>query len=402
MDEVGLVGVDTVSLVALILKSNLLGAVKAPIAQHDSILTGQLYLKELLETRSTARFHNVTRMDRDTFDELLLLLESRGGFKNPKYISAEDKLLIFILVLVGHTNRSVNERWQHSGCTISFVVHEVATVIKMCKQYLIVPPAVLDPIPFKISSSRKFSPYFDNCIGALDGTHIHAVVPPDDRKPFRNRKNTMSQNVLAVANFDMLFSYVLAGWEGSAHDSRVLDDARMKGLHILPGRFYLGDAGYALSWKVLTPYRGVRYHFKEWAQGNRRPQNAKELYNLRHSALRNVIERIFGVVEKRFPILVEMSPYAFPFQCDLVLTAMVLHNFIRSHQLNEDEFDVPDVENNNADNDDDKIDEVAEVLGNGNELKQWRDGISTAMWNDYVAYIQENGYGSEGEDDDEE
>ena len=402
MDEVGLVGVDTVSLVALILKCNLLGAVKAPIAQHDSILTGQLNLKELLETRSTARFHNVTRMDRDTFDELLLLLESRGGFKNSKYISAGEKLLIFILVLVGHTNRSVNERWQHSGCTISFVVHEVATVIKMCKKYLIVPPAVLDPIPFKISSSRKFSPYFDNCIGALDGTHIHAVVPPDDRKPFRNRKNTMSQNVLAVANFDMLFSYVLAGLEGSAHDSRVLDDARMKGLHILPGRFYLGDAGYALSWKVLTPYRGVRYHFKEWAQGNRRPQNAKELYNLRHSALRNVIERIFGVVEKRFPILVEMSPYAFPFQCDLVLTAMVLHNFIRSHQLNEDEFDVPDVENNNADNDDDKIDEVAEVLGNGNELKQWRDGISTAMWNDYVAYIQENGYGSEGEDDGEE
>ena len=145
MDEVGLVGVDTVSLVALILKSNLLGAVKAPIAQHDSILTGQLYLKELLETRSTARFHNVTRMDRDTFDELLLLLESRGGFKNPKYISAEDKLLIFILVLVSHTNRSVNERWQHSGSIISLVVHEVATVIKMCKQYLIVPPAVLDP-----------------------------------------------------------------------------------------------------------------------------------------------------------------------------------------------------------------------------------------------------------------
>ena len=120
----------------------------------------------------------------------------------------------------------------------------------------------------------------------------------------------------------------------------------------------MGDAGYALSWKVLTPYRGVRYHLKEWAQGNRRPQNAKELYNLRHSLLRNVIERIFGVVKKRFPILVEMSPYAFPFECDLALCAMMLHNFIRTHQSDEDEFDVPDVENNNADNDNDEIDEV--------------------------------------------
>lgn len=93
-----------------------------------------------------------------------------------------------------------------------------------------------------------------------------------------------------------------------------------------------------------------------------------------------------------------MSPYTFPFQCDLVICAMMLHNFIRSHQLCEDEFDVPDAENN-PDNDDDEENEVAEVLGNGNALKQWRDGIATAMWNDYVAYMQENGYGSEDENE---
>ena len=277
MDEVGLLGVDVVSLVAMLLKSNIMREAKEPIAQHDSILTGQLYLRELLETRSTARFRDVTRMDRNTFDELLLLLESRGGFRDSKYLSTGEKLLIFILVLVGHTNRSVNERWQHSGSTISLVVHQVATVMITCKNLLIVPPTLLDPIPLKISSSRKFSPYFDNCVGVLNGTHIHAVVPPDDRKAFRNRKKTISQNVLAVANFDMIFTYVLAGWEGSAHDSRVFDDARMKGLPILPGKFYLGDAGYALSWKVLTPYRGVRYHLKEWAQGNRRPQNCERI-----------------------------------------------------------------------------------------------------------------------------
>ena len=32
----------------------------------------------------------------------------------------------------------------------------------------------------------------------------------------------MKQNVLAVTTFDRKFIYVLAGWEGSAHDSRVL------------------------------------------------------------------------------------------------------------------------------------------------------------------------------------
>lgn len=249
MDELGLVGVDAVSLVAMILKSDIMKEAKEPIAQHDSILTGQLYLKELLETRSTARFRDVTRMNRVTFDELLLLLESRGGFKDSKYLSTGEKLLIFILVLVGHTNRSINERWQHSGSTISLVVHNVAAVMIRCQHHFIVPPAVLDPVHLKISGSRKFSPYFDNCIGALDGTHIHAVVPPEDRKPFRNRKHTMSQNVLAVANFDMLFIYVLAGWEGSAHDSRVLDDAKMKGLPIFPG-------------KSIWVMQDMRYHGK--------------------------------------------------------------------------------------------------------------------------------------------
>ena len=32
----------------------------------------------------------------------------------------------------------------------------------------------------------------------------------------------MKQNVLAVTTFDQKFIYVLAGWEGSAHDSHVL------------------------------------------------------------------------------------------------------------------------------------------------------------------------------------
>lgn len=35
----------------------------------------------------------------------------------------------------------------------------------------------------------------------------------------------MSQNVLAACNFDLEFIYVLSGWEGSAHDAKVLNDA---------------------------------------------------------------------------------------------------------------------------------------------------------------------------------
>ena len=60
----------------------------------------------------------------------------------------------------------------------------------------------------------------------------------------------------------------------------------------------------------LKFHRGVRYHLKEWERGNRRPQNKEELFNLRHSSLRNVIERTFGVLKKRFGILNNMDQHS--------------------------------------------------------------------------------------------
>ena len=42
---------------------------------------------------------------------------------------------------------------------------------------------------------------------------------------FRGCKDGTTQNVLTAISFDLKFTYVLAGWEGNAHDSRVLNDA---------------------------------------------------------------------------------------------------------------------------------------------------------------------------------
>ena len=42
---------------------------------------------------------------------------------------------------------------------------------------------------------------------------------------FRGRKDWPTQNVFAACDFDMKFTYVLAGWEGTASDSRILKNA---------------------------------------------------------------------------------------------------------------------------------------------------------------------------------
>ncbi|KIL55985.1 hypothetical protein M378DRAFT_53883, partial [Amanita muscaria Koide BX008] len=58
--------------------------------------------------------------------------------------------------------------------------------------------------------------------------------------------------------------YVLSGWEGSAADATVYNDARSTGFPIPADKFYLADAGYATCDELLVPYRGVRYHLAEW------------------------------------------------------------------------------------------------------------------------------------------
>ena len=74
-------------------------------------------------------------------------------------------------------------------------------------------------------------------MGAIDGTLVRALVPTEMQGRFRGRKDGTVQNVLAAITLDIKFSYVLASWEGSAHDSCVLNDALNwpRGLQILEG-----------------------------------------------------------------------------------------------------------------------------------------------------------------------
>lgn len=54
---------------------------------------------------------------------------------------------------------------------------------------------------------------------------------------FRGRKSFPTQNVMAAVDFDLKFTYVLAGRERTAHDAVVLADAleRENGLRVPEG-----------------------------------------------------------------------------------------------------------------------------------------------------------------------
>ena len=78
----------------------------------------------------------------------------------------------------------------------------------------------------------------------------------------------------------------------------------------------------------MTPYRNVRYWLNDFRSGGK-AVGREEIFNLYHARLRNVIERAFGVVKARFPILKKMAPYSFAAQTKIVMTCFSIHNFLR-------------------------------------------------------------------------
>ena len=66
---------------------------------------------------------------------------------------------------------------------------------------------------------------------------MRASVPKDVENSCRGRKAFPTQNVMAAVDFDLRFTYVLAGWEGTTHDANVLADAlgRERGLQVPQG-----------------------------------------------------------------------------------------------------------------------------------------------------------------------
>ena len=129
-------------------------------------------------------------------------------------------------------------------------------------------PGKDDPVSTQIRNNPKFWPYFKNALGALDGSHIHSAPPASERAFYRNRKGFVSQNCLFGCSFDLQFVYALTGWEGSAGDARVYDDARSRDLDIPDGKYYLADAGFPACQQLIIPYRGVRYHLAEWGRAS--------------------------------------------------------------------------------------------------------------------------------------
>ncbi|XP_073363336.1 uncharacterized protein [Aegilops tauschii subsp. strangulata] len=133
------------------------------------------------------------RMKRAPFVRLVQMFKSRGLLEDSIHAVVEEQVVMFLHV-VGHNQRLFR------------VIHKtfkrsMETIIRYFMQVL-----------YAVGELRE--EMIGICIGAIDGTHVTARVSRSQSVAYRGRKQYTSQNVLVAIDFDLKFTYVLAGWEG--------------------------------------------------------------------------------------------------------------------------------------------------------------------------------------------
>lgn len=122
-----------------------------------------------------------------------------------------------------------------------------------------------------------------------------------------------------------------------------------------------------------------------------RPSDYKELFNLRHAQARNVIERVFGVVKRRFRIMGIGPEYNLDTQTLLISAVCVLHNFIRIHDPGDlDGADINAELERRAPRRSPEDFGRSIIVAERTRASQKRDEIAKAMWAQYIAYTQQN------------
>ncbi|XP_020519196.1 uncharacterized protein LOC105420184 [Amborella trichopoda] len=256
------------------------------------------------------------------------------------------------------SNHTVQDRFKHSGETVSRHFERVLNVIyKLSFDYVHLP---LSSSPSEIRKKSIYYLFFKNCIGAIDGTHIHVSIGVEEQAPQWNRKGFLLQNVIVACSFELRFEYVLVGWERSSSNSSVLKAVLKSNFKVPRGhdKYYLVDVGYANTQNFIAPFRG------------------------------NVIERAFGLLNKRFPLLKVATIYPYETQVKIVVVACTLLSHIRTiidgddwlceeydRDLTRGSLKGTNIQHNDVNPQVDKND--------GDEL---RDLVAKALWDDDCAH----------------
>ena len=126
----------------------------------DSQQTGIIWLLELIRGNEK-RCLNMFRMDKHILINLCRDLERNYGLTPSRRMTVLEKVGMFLYVLsLGASNRQVQERFQHSGETVSRNFHEVLKTMMRFSIDLIKPKdPTFSTIPSEILNDERYMPH---------------------------------------------------------------------------------------------------------------------------------------------------------------------------------------------------------------------------------------------------
>ena len=171
-------------------------------------------------------FYKMFRMSPDVFMALHDLLVSTYGLTSSRNVTSIESLAMFLWIVGGPQSFSQAENhFERSTWTIHMKFKEVLKcLLKLGKANIKPRDSTFSNEHDKVKEDRLW-PHFKGAIGAIDGSHVEVIVPNDEVVNYTNRHGYTSQNVLAICDFDMRFTFVVPGWAGSAHDTQILNHA---------------------------------------------------------------------------------------------------------------------------------------------------------------------------------
>jgi hypothetical protein len=193
------------------------------VSRRTMVESGIQWVERTLENSNDC--FDMFRMRRTIFRRLHDTLVETYGLLPSRGVSTMEALGIFLWACGGPQSfRQIRNKFGHSLETISRKYSEVLNALYKMSSDIIKPK---DPNFIEIHPrlrEGRFWPHFKDYIGAIDGSHFPASVPASEQAKYIGRHGYASQNVMVVCDFDMRFTFVVTGWLGSVHDTRVLQD----------------------------------------------------------------------------------------------------------------------------------------------------------------------------------
>lgn len=271
--------------------------------------------------------------------------EERRG----KALSSEEKMRVFLRYIgdPGFQSGVAEDVGIHQTSVSKIVGYVTTRITEKANVWIKFPCTQQELEDAKTAWQDKYR--FICAIGALDCTHIPIKKPFVHGDEYINRKGVATLNVQATCNSKELFTSVDCSWPGSVHDSRIWRNSApfrvMK--ENTCGALILGDQGYGLAPWLMTPFRTLQ-------------TEEQQAFNKLHKRERCIIERCFGQVKQRFPILQHKIRLALDKTPSVVLSCFVLHNVAK--YLQDEDFPIENLPLNEIG---EEVEEEGNVQGRG-------------------------------------